>query len=143
MSVRLALHADIARLAEIERASEGREQCADALACELTRSWARLFVLERGGVLAGFINVWMVADEVEVLFIATALGWRRRGVATELLRHALAAARDEGATRAVLEVRRGNHGAIALYELLSFERVGERRGYYDDGEDALLMALAL
>jgi ribosomal-protein-alanine N-acetyltransferase len=48
-------------------------------------------------------------------------------------------AREEGAARVTLEVRRYNHPAIALYERLGFRRVGERRNYYGGGEDALLM----
>ncbi len=89
------------------------------------------------------MNLWRVADEVEVLFVATAPAWRRQGVARALLVHALQAARDEGAARALLEVRRSNAPAIALYRALGFEVVGERRRYYDDGEDALLMASTL
>ena len=41
-------------------------------------------------------------------------------------------------------MRASNSKAIALYERrLGFAFVGRRRGYYADGEDALLMALAL
>jgi ribosomal-protein-alanine N-acetyltransferase len=36
-------------------------------------------------------------------------------------------------------VRKSNAAAIALYERLGFEAVGVRRGYYDDGEDAVDM----
>lgn len=134
---------DLARLAEIERACFGRADAEDALAAELDRAWSRLYVDDRGEDLAGFVNLWRVADEVEVLFVATAPTWRRQGVARALMAHALHAARSEGATRALLEVRRSNAPAIALYHALRFEVVGERRGYYDDGEDALLMASAL
>jgi ribosomal protein S18 acetylase RimI-like enzyme len=48
------------------------------------------------------------------------------------------------AKRVLLEVRASNAKAIAMYEhRLGFASVGRRRGYYADGEDALLMALAL
>jgi ribosomal-protein-alanine acetyltransferase len=134
---------DLSRLAEIERACFGRVDAEDALAAELDRAWARLYVDDRGAALAGFVNLWRVADEVEVLFVATAPAWRRRGVARALLGYALRSARDEGAARALLEVRRSNEAAIALYRALGFEVVGERRGYYDDGEDALIMAAPL
>ena len=40
----------------------------------------------------------------------------------------------------LLEVRRGNVEAAALYESCGFETIGVRRGYYPDtGEDALVM----
>ena len=43
-----------------------------------------------------------------------------------------------------LEVRKSNAAAIALYESFGFERVGERRGFYEKPtEDALLMTKIL
>jgi ribosomal-protein-alanine N-acetyltransferase len=43
----------------------------------------------------------------------------------------------------MLEVRRSNAPAIALYRALGFLHDTVRRGYYQDGEDAVLMSLAL
>lgn len=43
----------------------------------------------------------------------------------------------------MLEVRASNHGAQQLYEQLGFARVGLRRRYYSNGEDAILMTLVL
>ncbi|MBS1109343.1 MAG: ribosomal protein, partial [Anaeromyxobacteraceae bacterium] len=41
---------------------------------------------------------------------------------------------------AMLEVRRGNQPAIALYRSLGYREVGVRPRYYaEDGEDALVM----
>ena len=91
--IRYATPADLPRLAEIERACFGRRDAEDALAAELTRAWARIVVAERDGELAGFVNFWRVADEVEVLFVATAPAWQRQGVARGLLRHVIALVR--------------------------------------------------
>jgi ribosomal-protein-alanine N-acetyltransferase len=52
-------------------------------------------------------------------------------------------ARGRGAGRAMLEVRRSNAPAIALYRALGFLHDTVRRGYYQDGEDAVLMSLVL
>jgi ribosomal-protein-alanine N-acetyltransferase len=47
-----------------------------------------------------------------------------------------------GAFEATLEVRVSNHAAQSLYLKYGFERVGQRRGYYqDNGEDAWLMTV--
>ena len=51
--------------------------------------------------------------------------------------------RRHGAELVVLEVRASNDPALRLYHSLGFERVGLRRRYYHDGEDAVLMTLAL
>ena len=40
---------------------------------------------------------------------------------------------------AFLEVRASNAAACRLYSKMGFEEVGIRKGYYSDGEDALLM----
>ena len=82
----------------------------------------------------------VVVDEMLILDVAVAPEWRRRGLATWLLRFALAKAAREGARRAFLEVRRGNEPAIALYEKLGFRPGGMRRGYYSQPqEDALVL----
>lgn len=45
----------------------------------------------------------------------------------------------QGDDMAVLEVRASNCAALALYSSLGFAEAGRRRGYYSDGEDALLL----
>ena len=131
---------DVPALASIERACFGRDAAEDLLAAELTRGWARVWVAELPGVgLAAFIDGWLVADEFEVHFVATRPEWQRRGLGSTLLDHLLFQVFSQGARSAVLEVRRGNAAAQALYRSRDFVVVAERRGYYDDGEDALVM----
>lgn len=141
--IRVATLADLAALSELERSCFGREDAEDALAAELSRAWSHIFVEELEGALTGFVNVWRVGDEVEVLYVATAPARRRTGVASRLMGHVIARCAREGTTRVLLEVRPSNDAAIALYRRFDFEVVGLRKGYYDDGEDALLMAVAL
>jgi ribosomal-protein-alanine N-acetyltransferase len=43
----------------------------------------------------------------------------------------------------VLEVRASNTAAQRLYAGAGFERRGKRRGYYADGEDAIVMGRSL
>lgn len=110
---------------------------------ELENPVARIDIGELGGSIAGFLCSWTVADEVEIHDVVTAPAFRRQGVAVALLRHLLARGRGEGAERVVLEVRVGNVSAIALYSRFGFRGTGRRKGYYSDGEDALLMELSL
>ena len=142
--VRPATMADVPALATIERACFGRDAADDLLAAEISRSWARVRVAELpGDGLAAFIDGWLVADEFEVHFVATRPERQRRGLAAMLLDHLLAEVFAEGARSAVLEVRRDNAPAQALYRARGFGVVAERRRYYDDGEDALVMQCAL
>ena len=87
-----------------------------------------------------------VADEAELLTIATDPAHRRKGLGRETLSAFEAGAVARGVTRAFLEVSDGNTGAIALYQAAGYAETGRRKGYYqtpDGREDALLMEKAL
>lgn len=141
--VRRATMADLDRLVEIEALCFGRADARDSLMAELDRTWATVMVAERGGEVAGFVDVWRVADEVEVLFVATHPEHRRAGLASTLIDVVIASARESGAVAMLLEVRPSNDAAVALYRAKGFEVAATRKGYYDDGEDAWVMRAAL
>lgn len=88
-----------------------------------------LVVAAIDGVDLGFALSRVVADEAELLLIATHPDARRRGVARALI----GAVADEAAARGVvtlhLEVRSGNPAA-QLYLAEGFAKVGERKNYY-------------
>ena len=70
--------------------------------------------------MAGFILSRVAADEAEILTIAVAPEWRRRGIATSLLKphmHGLSANR---VSRLFLEVDVENTAARALYANFGF-----------------------
>jgi len=99
------------------------------------------WVCESGGRIIAFLMARVAADEMEILNLAVAAHWRRRGVATALVARALAEARARGARRAYLEVRESNSAAIAFYHALGFEPAGRRPGYYANPcGDALLLS---
>jgi ribosomal protein S18 acetylase RimI-like enzyme len=79
---------------------------------------------------AGFAS-WrqVVPDEAELLNLGVDPGFRRRGVATALLR----ALTDVAQGEVFLEVAEPNTGAAALYRQAGWEAVGVRRGYYEQG----------
>ncbi|WP_407494627.1 GNAT family N-acetyltransferase [Pseudooceanicola sp. MF1-13] len=72
----------------------------------------------------------VIADEAELLTIATDPAHRRKGLGYECLMAFDAAARDRGATTAFLEVATNNQAAIALYTRAGWQPTGLRRGYY-------------
>jgi ribosomal-protein-alanine N-acetyltransferase len=95
-----------------------------------------LLVAEADTVVVGFL-VWraVAPDEAEILNLAVHPGFRRRGVALELLR-------GLSMPEIFLEVRAGNQAARALYQRAGFEQCGVRRDYYDNPmEDAIVMRL--
>jgi ribosomal-protein-alanine N-acetyltransferase len=66
---------------------------------------------------------------------------RRRGIARALMNEVLVYGRLKRIKHVLLEVRRSNRAAIALYRTLGFFAMGVRARYYPDNEDALEMVL--
>jgi len=115
----------------------------DAVIAELSHNpAARVLLAEEEGETVGCIHWWKVIDEVQIMNLAVRPAFRRRGIARLMLEAAVRAARGEGATAVVLEVREGNVPAVALYESTGFQTIAIRPGYYEDtGENALFMRL--
>jgi [ribosomal protein S18]-alanine N-acetyltransferase len=90
------------------------------------------------GRIVGYAAFRHVLDEGELLRLAVWPKARGTGIGRHLLEAGLDRLARRGVRRCLLEVRRGNAAALALYERLGFVPVGERRGYYGDGTDALL-----
>lgn len=91
---------------------------------------------EPAPIVSGLVASWVVAGEVQILEVAVHPSVRRRGLGRALVRAAL----DRSpAGEAALEVRASNEAAIGLYRGMGFKEVGVRKGYYADGEDAVLM----
>ena len=111
---------------------------------ELTANPAsRCWVAELDGKVVGMIVVWLIVDEAHVATIATHPDFRRRGIGTKLLAHALRHMMGEGARSSFLEVRESNTGAQDMYRKFGYEATGRRPHYYrDNDEDAILMNLA-
>lgn len=144
MRVRAMTRDDLDAVADLEHRCFSNPWAREALEGELARTWARLFVIEAdGGAIAGFVNFWLVADEVQVLNVAVEPSLRRRGLARALMKAVTETARAQRATAVTLEVRPTNAAAVTLYQTMGFTISGRRPRYYDDGEDALLMVLSL
>ena len=87
----------------------------------------------------GLILARVAADEAEILTLAVMPQLRRRGIGRALVAEAAAQSAARGAAAMFLEVARSNAAALTLYAAAGFEPVGERRRYYPDGEDALVL----
>lgn len=134
---------DLPRILAIERQCHAYPWSEEIFRDEIAAAHSRIWVCVDDEEIAGFLCWWTVSGEIEIQNVGTALRYRRRGVGRCLVAAVLAEARAEGISRALLEVRVGNLGAINLYREFGFIDCGARRCYYPDGEDALLMELSL
>ncbi|MCB4457706.1 GNAT family N-acetyltransferase [Leisingera sp. McT4-56] len=94
-----------------------------------------------------FALVRVIADEAELLTIATDPAHQRKGLARACMAEWESAARARGAAEVFLEVAADNAPAQALYRACGFAECGRRAGYYrrQDAKaaDAILMRKAL
>ena len=90
-----------------------------------------------------FALIRVVADEAELLTIATHPDYLRRGLAADCMVKWQNEAQARGAARAFLEVAADNAAACALYSLCGFETCGIRRGYYARSKGVSVDALVL
>lgn len=98
-----------------------------------------------GGLMA-YAVMMLGVNEAHLLNLSVAAPCQRRGLASRLLEHLSAVARDYGAQVLFLEVRPSNLAARRLYARHGFQHAGTRRGYYparDGREDALVLSRAL
>jgi ribosomal-protein-alanine acetyltransferase len=93
-------------------------------------------VLEADGQIGGFLLGRLAADQAELLNLAVVASQRRHGAGTALLAKAIQEWRPRGAKTVYLEVRESNTGAIAFYEKHGFAKMGLRKGYYRDPDEA-------
>jgi ribosomal-protein-alanine N-acetyltransferase len=91
----------------------------------------------------GMVLARSAADEAEVLTIGVIPEARNRGLGRALLDAVLAESARRGARMLLLEVASTNTPALALYLARGGVQVGERRRYYADGRDALILALPI
>jgi ribosomal-protein-alanine N-acetyltransferase len=94
-------------------------------------------VLDFQGKIMGHAVVWHVYEEFHIATIAIAPEYQRQGWGKYFLESLLDLATD--AEYALLEVRPSNYSAIHIYEKFGFVKVGVRRRYYRNGEDAVIM----
>ncbi len=110
---------------------------------ELADPQRRGLGLWQDGRLVAMACAWLILDELHITLVAVDPTRRRQGLAQGLLRALLLHSYQLGATKATLEVGRSNRAALALYQSLGFQTAGVRRGYYSNGEDALIQWINL
>jgi ribosomal-protein-alanine N-acetyltransferase len=132
---------DAPALAALHAAAFKAAERWDAAAIATLLSMPGAFSLHIPG--AGFVLARIAADEAEILTLAVIPNARRRGHAGALLAGAMAAALLRGAVAMFLEVSERNTAARGLYAGAGFTEAGQRRRYYADGSDALVLRRAL
>jgi ribosomal-protein-alanine N-acetyltransferase len=139
--VRRLRPSDFDRLLVIEHASFGSDAYDRKLFAEFLRNCGELFlVVEDGDAVRGYIVTCIKGEQAELVSIAVAPEARSRGAASALMESTLRRLRLRRIRRIRLLVRVTNRVARDFYEKYGFAKVRTVRGYYEDGEDGVLMA---
>ncbi len=145
-SLRPATSEDLTQIASIEKSVHLAPWSQDQFQSEMSKPYSQFLVLtddETDSVVAGYIVLWTLLEECQILNIAIDTSHRRKGFAKFMIRKAVQMAYHKGIKKVVLEVRKSNLPAIHLYQNLQFVITHIRKSFYSNGEDAYQMLLSL
>jgi len=139
-TIRPMVFADLPQVTQLENVifpdPWSQQSFAESLREERVGCWV---AVNDGQVIGYMVTLWVV-DEVHILNLAVSDEFRRQGIASQMLVNLENHAKKHGTKHFWLEVRSGNLGAQAFYGKWGFMAVGERKSYYRNGEDAVVMA---
>lgn len=124
---------DFDELLEIEAQAFPKSRYDLGQIWSLHLSYPDTFLVEMNDRIDGYI---VFSPDGHILSMAVRSQKRRMGIGTRLVQQAIA---NCGGKPLRLEVRLGNVGAQEFYLTLGFHIRGRAKGYYQDGEDALIM----
>ena len=99
------------------------------------------FVAKLDNEIVGFIGILKILDEANIMNIATKLDKRNLGIASKLLNYIIPYSKKIGCKSITLEVNEQNIIAIHIYEKFGFKRIGLRKKYYNNTDNAIIMTL--
>ena len=145
--------ADLSRVMEINQTCLP-ENYSPAFFMSIFQRFPESFVVaEEGNALAGYamcrveqrfgFSLLGGAKRGHLISLAVLPDFRRRGVASALMKAGMKALAAYGCETLFLEVRVTNIAAVGLYKKLGFEVERRIRHYYSDGESAYVMSRRL
>ncbi|MBQ3124109.1 MAG: ribosomal protein S18-alanine N-acetyltransferase [Clostridia bacterium] len=138
MTVRKMTEEDIASVVTVDSKAFSDAWGETSFYEEIGKDYSHYFVCESDGEIAGYAGIWCIYETAELIRIATTPKFQKRGIANMLMQEILGCAKENGCERMMLEVRRSNAPAQALYKKFGFGEISVRKGYYN-GEDASIM----
>ena len=136
--IRIATSNDLADILSIEKKVFKHPWSKEQLSWELnSQPTAENYVMIARGNMIGYLFSHVVDDDVQILNIAIDIPFQHKGYGEQLLSYFLDQFNEDSSIH--LEVRKSNFPAINLYLKFGFHEAGTRKGYYSDGEDAIIM----
>ncbi|KAK7035407.1 N-alpha-acetyltransferase 30, partial [Paramarasmius palmivorus] len=83
------------------------------------------------------------ANRGYIAMLSVSKEYRKRGIASTLVRNSIEAMKEDGVEEIVLETEFDNHAALSLYESLGFIREKRLYRFYLNGKDAFRLVLPI
>ena len=142
--IRRLVAEDLEAVLEIEKLSFSAPWSRESYQKEISENNLAYYLgcfLQKDGneKLAAFAGFWLILDEGHIANVAVHPLFRGQGLGEILMRSLMALCLSAGGHWMTLEVRVSNEVARNLYNKLGFRTLGHRKGYYENGEDAVIM----
>ncbi|MDO5556373.1 MAG: ribosomal protein S18-alanine N-acetyltransferase [Clostridia bacterium] len=108
---------------------------------ELQNPNSKYLVAKLNNQIVGFGGIWKSPDDIHITNIVVNKNFRRQNIGTIILSHLINLSKKENITSITLEVSSTNIPAQKLYEKLGFKKVGLRKKYYNNTNDAIIMTM--
>lgn len=106
---------------------------------ELENKNAFYACIKKDGRTVGYGGIWLSVGTADITNIAVLPEHRREGFGSLILSELTKKAVENGCFEINLEVNENNIGAVLLYEKCGFEKVGIRKKYYKNKDNAIIM----
>lgn len=130
---------DIPRMNELGSLLEENFSKVYSISEMLEDNISKVFVYEKDDQVVGFILATDLQETCDILSVVVDPNYRRMQIASNLIDY-LISDLDENLKLITLEVSTKNTPALKLYDQFGFEVVNIRKKYYQNGDDAYLMA---
>ena len=91
--------------------------------------------------IVGFGGIWKSVDDAHITNIVVKKNKRNLGIATAILNKLINITKKLKFASITLEVNENNINAIKLYEKFNFIKLGTRKKYYNNTDNAIVMTL--
>ncbi|MGZ7048416.1 MAG: ribosomal protein S18-alanine N-acetyltransferase [Methanobacterium sp.] len=139
MIIREFKRPDIKRVLEIEIESFN-DPYPPSILTDIYNLGAGFLVAQHDNIVVGYIIFWIrYEDEGHIISLAIDKKYRKKGMASELVKNVINIFTKCNLREIKLEVRKGNKGARKFYQKMGFDEKDILESYYEDGEDAVIM----
>lgn len=112
---------------------------ANILKSELQNPYSKYIVAKLNNIIVGFGGIWKAVDDIHVTNIVVKKDYRNKHIGSIILSKLIEISKLENNIKELtLEVNSNNIPAIKLYEKFNFKKVGLRKKYYNNIDDAII-----